>query len=122
MKIFPEFIDQLELIQGIRRDIHAHPELKFTEFRTSELIAQKLQSWGIQTHIGLGKTGVVGTIEGSLGSGKSIGLRADIDALPLQEHNTFAHASQHPGTMHACGHDGHTAMLLSAAQFFSQHK
>jgi hippurate hydrolase len=122
MKIFPEFIDQLELIQGIRRDIHAHPELKFTEFRTSELIAQKLQSWGIQTHIGLGKTGVVGTIEGSLGSGKSIGLRADIDALPLQEHNTFAHASQHPGTMHACGHDGHTAMLLSAAQFFSQHQ
>lgn len=122
MKIFPEFIDQLELIQGIRRDIHAHPELKFTEFRTSELIAQKLQSWGIQTHIGLGKTGVVGTIEGSLGSGKSIGLRADIDALPLQEHNTFSHASQHPGTMHACGHDGHTAMLLSAAHFFSQHK
>jgi len=122
MKIFPEFIDQLELIQGIRRDIHAHPELKFTEFRTSELIAQKLQSWGIQTHIGLGKTGVVGTIEGTLGSGKSIGLRADIDALPLQEHNTFAHASQHPGTMHACGHDGHTAMLLSAAHFFSQHQ
>jgi hippurate hydrolase len=122
MKIFPEFIDQLELIQSIRRDIHAHPELKFTEFRTSELIAQKLQSWGIQTHIGLGKTGVVGTIEGTLGSGKSIGLRADIDALPLQEHNTFAHASQHPGTMHACGHDGHTAMLLSASQFFSQHK
>jgi hippurate hydrolase len=122
MKIFPEFIDQLELIQGIRRDIHAHPELKFTEFRTSELIAQKLQSWGIQTHIGLGKTGVVGTIEGNLGSGKSIGLRADIDALPLQEHNTFAHASQNPGTMHACGHDGHTAMLLSAAHFFSQHQ
>jgi hippurate hydrolase len=122
MKIFPEFINQLELIQSIRRDIHAHPELKFTEFRTSELIAQKLQSWGIQTHIGLGKTGVVGTIEGTLGSGKSIGLRADIDALPLQEHNTFAHASQHPGTMHACGHDGHTAMLLSAAHFFSQHQ
>jgi amidohydrolase len=122
MKIFPEFIDQLELIKNIRRDIHAHPELKFTEFRTSELIANQLKTWGIQTHIGLGKTGVVGSIEGNLGKGKSIGLRADIDALPLQEHNAFPHASKHAGKMHACGHDGHTAMLLSAAQFFSSHK
>ena len=122
MKIFPEFIDQLELIKSIRRDIHAHPELKFTEFRTSELIANQLKAWGIQTHIGLGKTGVVGSIEGNLGKGKSIGLRADIDALPLQEHNVFPHASKHDGKMHACGHDGHTAMLLSAAQFFSTHK
>ena len=122
MKIFPEFIDQLELIKSIRRDIHAHPELKFTEFRTSELIANQLKAWGIQTHIGLGKTGVVGSIEGNLGKGKSIGLRADIDALPLQEHNAFPHASKHDGKMHACGHDGHTAMLLSAAQFFSTHK
>jgi len=122
MNIFPEFIDQLELIKNIRRDIHAHPELKFTEFRTSELIANQLKAWGIQTHIGLGKTGVVGSIEGNLGKGKSIGLRADIDALPLQEHNAFPHASKHTGKMHACGHDGHTAMLLSAAQFFSSHK
>jgi amidohydrolase len=122
MKIFPEFIDQLELIKAIRRDIHAHPELKFTEFRTSELIAKQLKSWGIQTHVGLGKTGVVGTIQGNLGPGKSIGLRADIDALPLQEHNAFAHASQHEGKMHACGHDGHTAMLLGAAQFFASHR
>ena len=122
MKIFPEFIDQLELIKAIRRDIHAHPELKFTEFRTSELIAKQLKSWGIQTHVGLGKTGVVGTIQGNLGPGKSIGLRADIDALPLQEHNAFAHASQHEGKMHACGHDGHTAMLLSAAQFFASYR
>jgi hippurate hydrolase len=122
MKIFPEFIDQLELIKSIRRDIHAHPELKFTEFRTSELIANQLKAWGIQTHIGLGKTGVVGSIEGNLGMGKSIGLRADIDALPLQEHNAFPHASKHDGKMHACGHDGHTAMLLSAAQFFSTHR
>jgi hippurate hydrolase len=122
MKIFPEFIDQLDLIKGIRRDIHAHPELKFTEFRTSELVANQLKAWGIETHIGLGKTGVVGTIKGTLGSGKSIGLRADIDALPLQEHNTFAHASTHQGKMHACGHDGHTAMLLGAAQYFSAHR
>ena len=71
MKIFPEFIDQLELIKAIRRDIHAHPELKFSEFRTSELIAKQLKSWGIQTHVGLGKTGVVGTIQGNLGPGKS---------------------------------------------------
>jgi len=122
MNIFPEFIDQLELIKNIRRDIHAHPELKFTEFRTSELIANQLKAWGIQTHIGLGKTGVVGSIEGNLGKGKSIGLRADIDALPLQEHNAFPHASKPAGKMHACAHDGHTAMLLSAAQFFSSHK
>jgi hippurate hydrolase len=119
MKIFPEFIDQLELIKTIRRDIHSYPELKFTEFRTSELIATQLTQWGIKTHVGLGKTGVVGTIEGLLGSGKSIGLRADIDALPLQEHNQFAHASKNEGKMHACGHDGHTAMLLSAAHYFS---
>jgi len=119
MKIFPEFIDQLELIKTIRRDIHSYPELKFTEFRTSELIATQLTQWGIKTHVGLGKTGVVGTIEGLLGSGKSIGLRADIDALPLQEHNQFAHASKNEGKMHACGHDGHTAILLSAAHYFS---
>jgi amidohydrolase len=122
MNIFPEFIAQHETIQNIRRDIHAHPELKFNEFRTSELIAKQLQAWGIDTHVGLGKTGVVGTIKGTLGTGKSIGIRADMDALPVQEHNTFAHASTHPGKMHACGHDGHTAMLLSAAQYFSSHR
>lgn len=122
MKIFPEFIDQLELIKTIRRDIHSYPELKFTEFRTSELIATQLTQWGVKTHVGLGKTGVVGTIEGLLGSGKSIGLRADIDALPLQEHNQFAHASKNAGKMHACGHDGHTAMLLGAAHYFSTNR
>ena len=122
MKNFPEFIDQLELIKTIRRDIHSYPELKFTEFRTSELIATQLTQWGIKTHVGLGKTGVVGTIEGLLGSGKSIGLRADIDALPLQEHNQFAHASKNEGKMHACGHDGHTAMLLGAAHYFSTNR
>jgi len=122
MKIFPEFIEQKDLIQNIRRDIHAHPELKFSEFRTSELVANQLRAWGIETHVGLGKTGVVGSLKGSLGAGKSIGLRADMDALPLQEHNTFAHTSQHAGKMHACGHDGHTAMLLGAAHYFSTHR
>ncbi|MEI7531816.1 MAG: M20 aminoacylase family protein [Betaproteobacteria bacterium] len=119
MRILPELLESQLEIQTIRRDIHTHPELKFEEFRTSDVIAKQLKSWGIATHIGLGKTGVVGSIEGALGKGKSIGLRADIDALPLAEHNIFSHASINEGRMHACGHDGHTAMLLSAAQYFS---
>ncbi len=122
MKIQPEFIDQQALIQAIRRDIHAHPELKFAEYRTAELVVQQLTNWGIKTHTGLANTGVVGIIEGELGLGKSIGLRADMDALPIHEKNTFEHASTHPGTMHACGHDGHTAMLLGAAHYFSTHR
>jgi hippurate hydrolase len=121
MKIQPEFIDQQTLIQSIRRDIHAHPELKFQEYRTAELVVKQLTNWGIKTHTGLANTGVVGIIEGNLGRGKSIGLRADMDALPIHEKNTFAHASTHQGTMHACGHDGHTAMLLGAAHYFSTH-
>ena len=100
---------------------HAHPELCFQENRTAEVIAKQLEAWGIKTHRGLGKTGIVGTIQGSLGAGKSIGLRADMDALPLQEHNHFEHASKHEGKMHACGHDGHVAMLLGAAQYLSKH-
>ncbi|WP_422200850.1 M20 aminoacylase family protein [Aquabacterium sp.] len=99
----------------LRRDIHAHPELCFQEERTSEMIARTLAAWGIEVHRGLGKTGVVGVIQGRPGP-RSIGLRADIDALPMTEHNQFAHASRYAGRMHACGHDGHTAMLLSAAQ------
>ncbi|MEP7242920.1 MAG: M20 aminoacylase family protein [Gammaproteobacteria bacterium] len=108
------------LIGSLRRDIHAHPELCFEEQRTSDLIANTLVGWGITVHRGLGKTGVVGTIKCG-GSDRAIGLRADIDALPMTEQNTFAHASVHPGKMHACGHDGHTAMLLSAARYLSGH-
>jgi amidohydrolase len=109
------------LFCDIRRDIHRHPELSFQEFRTSELVAQCLRQWGIEVHQGLAGTGVVGTIQGRLGaSTRAIGLRADMDALPLQEHNTFDHASIHPGKMHACGHDGHTAMLLAAAHDLAQ--
>ena len=122
MKLLPEVLESAEVIQAIRRDIHAHPELCFEEKRTSDVVAKKLESWGIKIHRGLGKTGVVGIIEGSLGKGRSIGLRADMDALPLQEHNQFEHASQHPGKMHACGHDGHVAMLLGAAQYLAQHR
>ncbi|WP_445207673.1 M20 aminoacylase family protein [Aquabacterium sp. G14] len=99
----------------LRRDLHAHPELCFQEERTSDVIARTLSAWGVEVHRGLGKTGVVGVIEGRPGR-RAIGLRADIDALPMTEHNQFAHASRHHGRMHACGHDGHTAMLLSAAQ------
>jgi amidohydrolase len=122
MKLLPEIIQSTELIKAIRRDIHAHPELCFEEDRTSNVITEILQSWGIEIHRGLGKTGVVGIIKGNLGPGKSIGLRADMDALPLQEHNHFAHASVNDGKMHACGHDGHIAMLLGAAEYFSKHK
>ena len=103
-----------------RRDIHQHPELKFEENRTSDLVAAKLEEFGIEIHRGLAKTGVVGTIRN--GDGPSIGLRADMDALPLEEKNTFKHASSNPGKMHACGHDGHTAMLLGAAKHLAASK
>lgn len=108
-------------IQQIRRDIHAHPELCFEEHRTAEVVAQKLQEWGIPIIRGLGETGVVGIIKNG-SSTRAIGLRADMDALPMQEINTFSHTSQHQGKMHACGHDGHTAMLLGAAHYLSQHR
>ncbi|MET3136070.1 amidohydrolase [Undibacterium sp. GrIS 1.2] len=108
-------------LQQIRRDIHAHPELSFEEHRTSDVVARKLQEWGIPVIRGLGITGVVGIIKNG-SSQRAIGLRADIDALPMQEFNTFPHASKNEGKMHACGHDGHTAMLLGAAHYLSQHK
>ena len=122
MRILPEILDSKEEIQEIRRDIHAYPELMFEEVRTAKVIADQLKAWGIEVHTGLGKTGVVGVIKGTLGTGKSIGLRADIDALPLAEHNVFSHASKNPGRMHACGHDGHTAMLLGAAKYLTNHR
>jgi amidohydrolase len=108
-------------IATLRRDIHAHPELCFEEKRTSDLIAQALTDWGIPIHRGMGTTGVVGIVKSGT-SPRAVGLRADIDALPMTEHNHFAHASQHAGKMHACGHDGHTAMLLGAAKHFSKQR
>jgi hippurate hydrolase len=108
-------------IAAVRRDIHAHPELCFEEQRTSDLIARTLEGWGIPVHRGLGKTGVVGIVSNGK-SPRAVGLRADIDALPMTEHNRFAHASRHPGRMHACGHDGHTAMLLAAARYLASHR
>lgn len=105
-----------------RRDIHAHPELRYEENRTAEIVANRLRELDYQVETGIGKTGVVGVLHGTLGAGKSIGLRADMDALPIQERNEFPHASRHPGKMHACGHDGHVAMLLGAAQEFSENR
>jgi hippurate hydrolase len=102
-----------------RRDMHAHPELGFEETRTSELVAGLLAQFGFdEVHRGIGRTGVVGTLRAGRGT-QAVGLRADMDALPIREANTFEHRSRHDGRMHACGHDGHTAMLLGAAQYLA---
>ncbi|WP_366655742.1 M20 aminoacylase family protein [Fodinicurvata sp. EGI_FJ10296] len=103
-----------------RRDIHAHPETAFEEVRTSAKVADLLESWGIEVHRGIAGTGVVGVLAGSGGGKRAIGLRADMDALPMQEVNEFAHKSTIPGKMHGCGHDGHTSMLLGAAKYLSE--
>jgi hippurate hydrolase len=105
----------------IRRDIHANPELGFEETRTSQLVADKLGEWGIEVHRGLAKTGVVGVIKGRKNSsGRAIGLRADMDCLPMHETGEVPHKSKVAGRMHACGHDGHTTMLLGAARYLAQ--
>jgi amidohydrolase len=103
-------------LTAIRRDIHRHPETAFEEKRTAQIVAEKLQGWGIEVHRGLAKTGVVGTLKGKRPGQKTIGLRADMDALHLQEKNDFDYASVNANKMHACGHDGHTTMLLGAAK------
>ncbi len=121
MKIIDSIVGQAAGIAAIRRDIHAHPELCFEEVRTADLVAAQLTAWGIPIHRGMGTTGVVGIVQNG-SSKRAIGLRADIDALPMQEFNHFAHASTHAGKMLACGHDGHTAMLLAAAQHFAKHR
>jgi hippurate hydrolase len=107
-------------LTDIRRDLHAHPELSFQESRTSALVADHLRKWGIETHTGLAKTGVVAVISGRKSQGKGIALRADMDCLPMHEANTFAHKSKNEGRMHACGHDGHTTMLLGAARYLAE--
>nr|WP_246523334.1 M20 aminoacylase family protein [Neoroseomonas eburnea] len=108
-------------LTATRRDIHAHPELGFQEHRTSDLVAQQLQAWGIEVHRGIAGTGLVGVLRNG-GSGRSIGLRADMDCLPMQETSDVAHRSTVPGQMHACGHDGHTTMLLGAARYLAETK
>lgn len=105
---------------AIRRDLHAHPELGFEEVRTAGIVASTLNALGIEVHQGIGKTGVVGVVRGRrCDSGRMIGLRADMDALPLHEDNDFAYSSRKPGLMHGCGHDGHTAILLGAARYLA---
>jgi amidohydrolase len=108
-------------LQQIRRDIHAHPELAFEENRTAAIVAEKLEGWGVEVHRGLARTGVVGVIQGrSNASGRGVGLRADMDCLPMHETSALAHRSRHEGRMHACGHDGHTTMLLGAARYLAE--
>src|SRR5690242_16343808 len=121
MPIVPRITEFQADMTAWRRDIHAHPELGFEEHRTSDLVAAKLEEFGIEVHRGVGKTGVVGVLRAGLAQ-RSVGLRADMDALPIREANTFAHCSEYDGKMHACGHDGHTAMLLGAARYLAETK
>jgi len=121
MSVIESIRPRLTKLTAIRRDIHAHPELAFGEHRTAELIARHLGALGLDVHRGLGRTGVVGVVRAGRGL-RAIGLRADIDALPIQERNEFGHRSVHAGCMHACGHDGHVAMLLGAAEVLAARK
>jgi len=121
MRLIEPILSDVAAIRALRRDLHAHPELSFQEHRTSDLIAKTLADWGIPVHRGLGGTGVVGIVKNGR-SARAVGLRADMDALPVTERNTFAHASVDRGKMHACGHDGHTAMLLAAAKYMSTNR
>ena len=121
MQLIDEILADAPAIAAVRRDLHAHPELCFQEQRTADVVAQQLSAWGIPIHRGLGTTGVVGIVKAGT-SDRAIALRADMDALPMQEFNTFAHASRHAGKMHACGHDGHTAMLLAAAKYLAKNR
>jgi hippurate hydrolase len=112
--------DHAELT-ALRRDLHAHPELGFEEHRTAEVVARELEAAGVEYHRGIGKTGVVGVLRGTREeSGRAVGLRADMDALPMHEENDFPHASRFKGRMHGCGHDGHTVMLLGAARYLAR--
>ena len=119
MPVLPRSLEIHGEITTIRRDIHAHPELAYEENRTSDIVAAKLAEWGLEVTRGLGKTGLVGTLRKG-NSLRAIGLRADMDCLPMDETNDFEHRSQNAGRMHACGHDGHTAMLLGAAKLLSE--
>ena len=120
MPIINRIAEFHEEMTGWRRDIHAHPETAFEEHRTSQFVADRLTEFGIEVNRGLAGTGVVGTLPGTRGAGPAIGLRADMDALHIEEKNGFEHRSQTPGKMHACGHDGHTSMLLGAAKYLAE--
>ncbi len=119
MNLIPDILSEQAILTAWRRDLHAHPELAFNETRTADFVAAQLAECGIDVTRGVGRTGVVGTLTTDSG-GKSVGLRADMDALPMEELNNFAHKSVYPGRMHGCGHDGHTTMLLAAARYLAQ--
>ena len=122
LKTIKAIDEQSQELTQWRRHIHANPEIAFEEVETSAFIAEKLESFGIEVHRGIAKTGLVGVLKGKTNkSGRSVALRADMDALPMSEENQFDHKSQNPGKMHGCGHDGHSTMLLGAAQYLSQH-
>lgn len=121
MNLIAEVVEAAPAIAAIRKQLHAHPEIGFHEEHSADLIAKTLQSWGIEVHRGLAGTGLVGVIRNG-DSKRAVGLRADMDALPINEQNTFAHTSTNDGIMHGCGHDGHMAMLLAAAQYLQRHK
>ena len=122
MPTLPQIEAFKDELVAIRRDLHAHPEIGFEEVRTSGIVADKLAGWGIEVHRGIGRTGVVGVLRGTGGAGKRIGLRADMDALPMEETTNLAFSSKIPGRMHACGHDGHTTMLLGAARYLAENR
>jgi amidohydrolase len=119
MPVISEIVAQKDELTEWRRDLHAHPELCYQEQRTSDLVARRLESFGIEVTRGIATTGLVGTLKSGTGN-RAIGLRADMDALPLHEKNEFTHRSRHDGRMHACGHDGHTTMLLGAAHYLAK--
>lgn len=120
MPVLPQIQSFTDELVAIRRDLHAHPEIGFEEVRTSSIVAEKLAAWGIEVHRGIGKTGVIGILHGTGGPGRRIGLRADMDALPIQEITNLPWRSTVAGKMHACGHDGHTTMLLGAARYLAE--
>ncbi len=119
MKLVDNIVSNHEELTALRRDIHSHPELAYEEHRTADIVAKHLTTYGLEVNRGLGKTGVVGTLKRGRGN-RAIALRADMDALAMNELNTFDHASKHDGKMHGCGHDGHTVMLLGAARHLSE--
>lgn len=118
MPINDQIAEQQKRMTAWRRHLHAHPELAFEEHLTAAFVAERLAEFGIAVHRGLAGTGVVGTL--STGDGPAIGLRADMDGLPIPEANDFSHRSTHAGKMHACGHDGHIAILLGAARYLAE--
>ena len=120
MAVINSIADREDKLRAWRHVLHQNPELGYEEVFTSNFVVEKLESFGIETHRGMGKTGVVGILRGTGNGTKAIGLRADMDALPMDEMNEFDHVSQNPGRMHACGHDGHTTMLLGAAQYLAE--